>query len=248
MTTAISVKQQSVVKRRPDFQEILDQQTELTHRTLTAIKHGDVGTALGLLSDIESVGVNYATLGRQLKIASGQLVKFFQENWAQLPDEFVQAHTAGVYAYLQEKFGYGRQMSDIYATVWEAYYSHRHLNTVPKFVKLDAVPVGKLYDAAGYVIQHRMTEARWKVLMDSTLERTIMRHRLRPRDMKLSAGSLVKPTKNSSTQFVEETGDLTMYVNGRAEQVGFLNINSKSTPVKKEIRRIVRRSKLRSVK
>ena len=71
-----------------------------------------------------------------------------------------------------------------------------------------------------------------------------IRHRLK--------GVRDKPIKTSkgvsATQFVERTGDIRVYIDGKYEQVGFLNVNTTSPIVLTLVSDIVSKSKLRRVK
>ena len=249
-TKALSVKPQLPIAVE-SFKSILRKQSALIHDIEARLKRGEKASTLPLLVGLETVGVNYATAGRLLKVASGQIVKFYEDLWTDLPDAFTQAHTAGVYEYIQQKFGYGRQMADMYAYVWETYYSGKFLkeSDIPKYVDLTRVSVGKLNDAAKYVREKKMVDKRWKILVSDSFGRKETRWLMKSKAVKTSAGDPVRTSsKPTSTRLVEETGDLQMYVNGKPEQVGYLNLTSKNPLVKKEIARIVKDSGIRRVK
>lgn len=218
---------------------VLDKQTVLIDRALREMKAVDLSAATTTLKELEAVGSNYSMMARVLKVASGQIAQMFIEHWEDLPRSFTQAYTKGVYEFLQVQFGYGKQSADMYAAVWSAYHSQRI--KVPKYVDLGRIPIGKQADAAKYVIAGQMTDKRWRILADDSIDRTIMRHKLRAKDLRRPAGETVVTNASSTTvNFVEETGDLQLFIKGQPEQVGFFNINSKNPVVRQAIRDIVR--------
>ena len=229
------------------LKQILVQQKRLLEEAVTSLIGTDKSAALAKLGEIEALGTNYTELTKFAKIASGQVVQFFLENWSNLPPEFTQAFTGGVAEYLREKFGYGLQMASMYAEVWQTWFSGRYDKN--KYVRQVASfevrpPVARLADAAQYVVQGQMTENRWKVLTARGVSRTYARQQLKS-DLKVSSTAGIKPTKNTVVQLVEETGDLRIFVAGKMEQVGFLNINSSNAIVRRRINEIVARSQIR---
>lgn len=196
------------------------------------------------LRELESGGVKMSTMERFYKIALGQLFKLYIDDWDRLPKRFVQAYPEGCYGYLQQKYGVGEQMADMYSTVWDAIYSGKYiqLSQVPKYVRLSEIPVAKQRVAAGYIIDGEMNNDRWKALADETNSRHELAVALRKGSTKLSPG---RPISTAQMVLIQETGDLRLYEGGKIYEVGFLNTRTSDLKVKTKIKQIIKHNNIK---
>jgi hypothetical protein len=199
---------------------------------------------------LQSVGLRNSTLAKFSNIALGQVFQFFKENWEDLPEKFTQAYTEGHYGYIQQVYGLGSEMADMYAKVWVAFYSGQHKFKLPEYVRLGALPVTKMNTAASYILRNEMTPTRWKVLADETLSMSELAMGMRNADNDDDEERPARGPKPSSSRssVSKETGDIRMYIDGQTEQVGFLNMNSANHAVLDEIRRICKDGKIKVVR
>lgn len=201
--------------------------------------------ALKPLQQLENGGVKLSTMERFYKIALGQIFKVYIDDWDKLPKHFVQAYPEGCYAYIQQKYGVGEQMANMYSTVWEALYSGEHvqIDQIPKFVRLSEIPVAKQRVAATYIMDGEMSKQRWQALADETLDRHELSVEMRKGSDKLSPG---RPVGTDQLVIIQETGDLRLYDHGKIEEVGFLNIRNSNPRVRQRIRQIIKRNKIKT--
>jgi len=245
MKTATSVVASSV-------QDIAKRQTAIIEviKKIIASGHVDTKDMMASIGQLEQVGLRTSILSRFSSIALGQVFQFLKESWEAFPITFTQAYPTA-YDYIREKFGYGDQMTDLYAAVWEAWFSGKYQFAKPDFIKIERLPVVKLRVAAPYVMRGEMDKHRWKLLADETLTRSELTQGLRTgKPQAMSKGKNAVP-KGSGTDvvFVRETGDLRLYnSNGEPVQVGFLNISSSDPLVLDAIRNILSSAGIRSVR
>lgn len=198
------------------------------------------------IKSLQTLGIRNSTLAKFSSIALGQVFLFFKENWGDLPEEFIQAYTEGPYGYIQQVYGYGAEMADMYSKVWLAFYSGQFKFKLPNYVRLGALPVAKMNTAAAYILRDEMTTDRWKVLADETLTRSELSMQLRNADVEDDTRPSRGPKVGSTRATVSrETGDVRMYISGKIETVGFLNFESANPLVLDEIRRICKEGRIK---
>ncbi len=233
-----------------ELQSLSADQRSVVNSLLKAIDEKNVKESVAQITKIETVGLRQATLARFSSISLGQIFKIFREKWKSLPLQFTHKYS-DYYDYIQQVFGYGYQMVDIYVIVWEAWFSGKYEFNIPEYVDIARLPVAKLRVAAPYIMQGTMTERRWKSLADETLTRSELSTILRS-DLKKTKALTAQTIKKTATQkictLVRETGDLRLYVNGQPEIVGHLNLDTENVFVLKEVRRILKEARIHIVK
>lgn len=237
-----------------ELKVLADKQKDVIEHLKSSLESGKTSQSVNLLGQLQSIGLRHSTMSRFNSIALGQIFQTLKETWDTLPQEFTQAYS-DYYDYIQQIYGYGDQMADMYAAVWEAWFSGRHLKSVPDFVDVSKLPVVKMRVAASYIMRDEMNKTRWRILSDETLTRSELSAALRGHQISYrngrpikDEGSLKKIGKGKKirekearprSHLVRETGDLRMIVNGQIETVGFMNIKSSNPLVLAEIKRIL---------
>lgn len=233
---------------------LADKQKEVIDDLKSSLETGKTSHSVSLLGQLQSIGLRHSTMSRFNAIALGQIFQILKESWDTLPQEFTQAY-AHYYDYIQQVYGYGDQMADMYASVWEAWFSGKYLTSVPDFVDISKLPVVKMRVVAPYIMRKEMNKTRWKILSDETLTRSELSHSLRGNApvykngkpikseeslKKLGKGKRIRESEaKPRAHLVKETGDLRMFINGQLETIGFLNIKSANHLALAEIRRIL---------
>jgi hypothetical protein len=224
----------------------IETQNRLVGKIEKRLLSGNVESVVPLLRKVERLGEKAATLHRFNAISLGQLFQLYTGHWESLPTKFTNQYDGGVYTYIQQKYGYGQQMADMYAKVWDAFFSGRYIspNDIPPFVKMSQIPIAKLAIASAYIRDGEMTNWRWKLLANEELEREELARDIRKGTSK-EGRKVGRPPKEERVVLIKETGDLRLYgKGGEIEEVGFLNIKSKSAAVKHEIKLILKRNKI----
>lgn len=221
------------------LKQIANEQKKVVDDLIDAITKGQSQKTIDSLDRLEAVGMSHSKLARFNSISLGQIFGVIKYKWKELPESFTQQYS-DCYDYIQQRYGYGYQMVDMYATVWDAWFSGKFKYELPDYVKLTNLPVVKLRVTAPFVMRGEMEEKQWKALADETLSRSELSRMLRGIRRKLHPE---KPRKKSEyskrSHLICETGDLRMYVAGQIEIVGFLNMDSQNPLVQTEIKRIL---------
>lgn len=223
------------------LKQVSEIQQHVVNKLGTALASGN-GSAetVQLLGQLRDLGISHAKMGRFMNIALGQIFQYLKEKWPKLPKSFRQAYDDEYYTYIQETYNLGHQMADMYACVWDVYYSGTYKVVTPGYVNLSDISIVKLYTASSYVVDGKMTDARWKALADTTLTRQQLSYTLKGagKDAKAITGAQSKKDSKRA-KFYRESGDVVMFVGGNREEVGHFNIESSNPVVLSEIRRIL---------
>ncbi len=233
------------------------EQSKLVRKIQDKLKKGE--DVIPLLHEAEATGKRSAVISRYHAISLGQLFGFLKEKWDELPEHFTGGH-GGVYEYIHVTYGYQDQMVDMYSTVYEAYFSGRHLrpNDVPNFVRLSDISIVKLRVAAPYIMAGLMTDWRWKLLADESLTRGELSAALRRSKVSNKGKQLVLPgpdagkhRKSSNGELdvdvvlVRETGDLRIFYEDRIVDIGTLKMGSNDPIVARVVRSIVQNAHIK---
>ncbi len=240
------MKQKSSVQPRVEFADIkrlMDGHRTVIRSLAESLDKEDRKQSLILLGQIQEIGISWTKYARFGSIALGELFRFFRIKWSKLPIEFKQSYT-DCYDYIHQVYGYGQQMADMYSTVWEALFSGKFVTKLPSYVDLMDTSVVRMRIAAPFIIDKEMTPKRWKLFADKTIRDDQFRYLIKDTT---KGNKIAKAKRTSGLQFVRETGDLRMFVDGNYEQVGFLNMGSTNVVVIEKINEIIRQTKAKAV-
>lgn len=256
---AIQIRSNKTVQRPDEFvrlvNKIADNQTSVIAALAEKQQKGSEDEVVTLLGDLEMSGVQVSTLAKFAKLALGQVFQYFIENWDVLPEKFRQRYN-GCYGYIQQRYSCGDQMADMYAFVWEAWFSGKYTNKVPEFVKVADLPVVKMRVVAPYIMRGEMNPKMWKSLSDDTMTRSQLSKSLRKitktvivsRKNKGPGSRGPEPKPHDSTVILLETGDVRRYVRGDIKTIGQLRITDPDQEVRSEVRRICKMRGIRIIR
>src|SRR3990167_4357626 len=226
-----------------DIKKLMDGHRVAIDALADSFDQGNQKQSMLLLSQVYDIGVSWTKYARFGSIALGELFRLYRIKWEKLPLEFRQSYT-DCYDYIQQVYGYGSQMVDMYATVWEALFSGKYITKVPSYVDLMGTSIVRMRIAAPFIMNKEMTPKRWKLMADKTIRTDQFRYLIKD---KTKVNSTKAPRKKSEIQFVRSTGDLRMFVDGNYEQVGFLNIASTNVTVIEKINDILKSAGVKEV-
>jgi len=202
-------------------------------------------TIIRMIQNVQSEGLKANVLSKLHALSLGQVFRFFKEVWDELPEEFTQAYSDGYYGYIREVYGYGTGMCDMYADIWEGWFSGKYKFQVPSYVDVLKLPVVKMRLAASYLMRDEMTPNRWKALSNRQLSRSELSGQLRDGLKTKLRGPAPKILNDETSSRARsslswETGDISLYVKGNRRHVGHLDTSSKDPLVVEEIRELAK--------
>lgn len=222
-------------------------QSEIVEQLKQKMSGGDSNEVIGLLDKLETTGSKVYALAKFVAIAQGQIFQLFLETWGELPESFT-ANYSDCYDYIEQKFGVGDQMADMYATIWDGLFSGKYKVEPPTYIHLGRLPVVKMRVLASHVIRGEMTDKKWKMVANDGLTRSQLASMLRGEDGKMKKLRGPEPDPKDKTVLLRGTGDVRKYTVGDIKHIGVLDIQSPDAAVREEIRRICKESGIQVVR